>query len=82
MGDINNVALAVNGPGSHYVRQMSWPRFASYVSASRMINEGITYNWLRRQLIVCGGIQVTFMLTHHFAKNVRLSTPIIFRNYG
>ena len=62
LGDINNVALAVYGPGSHYVRQMSWPRFApSFVGASIMINEGITYNWLRRQLIVCGGQQVTFI---------------------
>lgn len=58
--------LGAYGPGNNFYPQKNFQNFGgSFLNLSVstngigiVVNEGVTYNWLRRQLVVCGGQQV------------------------
>jgi len=68
IGDFNHSFLGIYGPGSNFLPQKNFARFwdqdssldllVSAVDTPMVANEGVTFNWLRRQFIFCGGQQV------------------------
>ena len=66
IGDTNHSLLGVYGPGSQFVQQERFPHFFSSTinlsvspnDTGIVVNEGVAYNWLKRQFVFCGGQQV------------------------
>ncbi len=66
VGDIDHSAYGAYGPGNTFRSQANfryfwWTHLNLTVSANdtgMLINEGVTFNWLRRQYVFCGGQQV------------------------
>ncbi len=68
IGDTNHSSLGVYGPAYHYGPQKYFAHFWSQNSflnltvstsdAGLVVYEGLVFNWLRRQLVFCGGQQV------------------------
>ena len=67
VGDTNHLSYGAYGPGNNFRRQSNFRNFwwtvlnltASSNDTGMLVNEGVTYNWLRRQYVFCGGQQVT-----------------------
>ena len=66
IGDSSHTLLGVYGPADNFVTQTSFPHFfgallnlpVTALETGMVIYEGVAYNWLRRQLVFCGGQQV------------------------
>jgi hypothetical protein len=66
VGDTNHSLYGAYGPGNNYSPQQYFHTFwwtglnltASANDTGMVIYEGVTYNWLRRQYVFCGGQQV------------------------
>jgi hypothetical protein len=66
IGSSNHSLLGAYGPGTQFFPQDRFPYFFSSIlnlsvsptDTGMVVNEGVTYNWLNRQFVFCGGQQV------------------------
>jgi hypothetical protein len=73
VGDTNHSLYGAYGPGNGFRAQANfhnfwWTNLNLTVSANdtgMVVNEGVTYNWLRRQYVFCGGQQVLNLFYGH-----------------
>ncbi len=86
IGDIDHSMLGAYGPGNNFSPQKKFNYFGgSFLNLSVSTNEsgillyeGVTYNWLRRQLVFCGGQQV---IIQHFWMSALFEKKSLFVTY-
>ena len=73
IGNQNHSLMGAYGPGNNFVIQTNFQNFlgsllnmsVSTSDTGSVLFEGVTYNWLRRQLVFCGGKQVYGFIIRH-----------------